>query len=513
MRDAAAPTYAGLVVAALRAAGERVVLIGEQDSWSGRAALAQIWRLGAVLRERTGEPAPAVAILSHNRPLAWLVQVATMALGGRVTWLHPRGSVADHLAVLDGSSPRVLLLDASFDTSVTGPLAQQGRSTGAVVTHLGGEGPGLDLQALAEALPDQAGQVLCKPDEVGLLAYTGGTTGGPKGVARTHGQWATMARMIAEHCELDEGCRFLAASPISHVGGTMVLPVLLKGGCVRMLTSPRVETIARVLGAWEANATLLVPTALQALVSVVEEQALRLPALRRVYYGGAPIGPDRLRRASEVLGPVLFQVYGQAEGFPICVLPPSALSPSLEHRWRSCGRPVGGTEVRIAAPDGTDVTPGAVGELLARGPQVMTGYWRREEASQQALREGWLHTGDLARLNEDGFVELVGRTRDMIITGGFNVYARDVETALEAHPAVEAAAVFGTPDAKWGEAVAACVVLRRGCEVSPAELVAWVRERKGDYQAPKRIGFAASLPLTPVGKVDKRALSARGGWL
>jgi fatty-acyl-CoA synthase len=138
----------------------------------------------------------------------------------------------------------------------------------------------------------------------------------------------------------------------------------------------------------------------------------------------------------------------------------------------------------------------------------MTGYWRLEEASRHALKDGWLHTGDLARLHEDGFVELVGRVRDMIITGGFNVYARDVESALEAHPAVEAAAVFGTPDARWGEAVTACVVLRTGCLATESQLREWVRQRKGDYQAPKSIDFVPVLPLTSVGKIDKRSLIA-----
>lgn len=502
-------TYAGLVVQALRGAADRVVLVGEDGTWSGQAACAWLWRLRGALRQCASEHKPAVAILSHNRPDAWLAQVATMAAGGCITWLHPRGSVADHLAVLNGSAPRLLLLDPSFSPAVTEPLAERFRATGGVVASLGASGLGPDVHALAGAQPECEKELQCLPDEVGLLAYTGGTTGGPKAVARTHGQWAAMARIIADHCELGEGSRFLAASPLSHVGGTMVLPVLLKGGCVRMLAAPSAESIREALDSWAATSTLLVPTALDALVSHVRDSGLRLPALRRVYYGGAPIAPARLRRASEVLGPVLFQVYGQAEGFPICVLPPSALDPSIEHRWRSCGRPVGSTEIRIATTDGAEAAPGTVGELLARGPQVMTGYWKREDASRQALQGGWLHTGDLARLHDDGFVELVGRTRDMIISGGFNVYARDVETTLEAHPAIEAAAVFGMADPKWGEAVTACVVLRPGCVATEAELMDWVRRQRGAYQAPKRIGFAAVLPLTSVGKVDKRALAAR----
>jgi fatty-acyl-CoA synthase len=501
-------TYAGLVVDTLRDAGDRPVLVGEDRSWSGQDALAQVWRLAAALRDCTGESQPTVSILSYNRPQSWLAQVATMASGGRFCWLHPRASVADHLAVLDDSAPKLLLIDASFAASVALPLAERFRAAGGLVACLGGAGPGPDLLVLADAQAKCSETLSCRPDDIGLLCYTGGTTGGPKAVARTHRQWATVARMIAADFEIGQGCRFLAASPLSHVGGTMVLPVLIGGGCVRMLSAPGAEAIAQALLDWQAHATLVVPTALDALVSIVRDRALSLPALRRVYFGGAASTPARLRTAHEVLGPVLFQVYGQAEGFPICVLPPSALDPSLESRWRCCGRPAGDTDIRIGTAEGGDGVPGEVGELLARGPQVMTGYWRLEEASRHALKDGWLHTGDLARLHEDGFVELVGRVRDMIITGGFNVYARDVESALEAHPAVEAAAVFGTPDARWGEAVTACVVLRTGCLATESQLREWVRQRKGDYQAPKSIDFVPVLPLTSVGKIDKRSLIA-----
>ena len=179
------------------------------------------------------------------------------------------------------------------------------------------------------------------------------------------------------------------------------------------------------------------------------------------------------------------------------------------HRLASCGRPIANSQVRLLDDAGNEVPLGEVGEICARGPLVMKGYWNKPDETAKALRNGWLYTGDLARADADGFLYIVDRSKDMIISGGFNVYPREVEDVLTQHPAVAAAAVIGVPDPKWGEAVKAVVVLRAGASVSPEELIALVREHKGAVQAPKSVDFADSLPLTGLGKPDKKALRVR----
>jgi fatty-acyl-CoA synthase len=211
------------------------------------------------------------------------------------------------------------------------------------------------------------------------------------------------------------------------------------------------------------------------------------------------------------LGPVFMQLYGQSEA-PNCVtvLHTYEHDPELHpERLASCGTPIGWSVVRLLDDDGNEVPVGEVGEICVRGPLVMPGYWNKPEETARALRHGWLYTGDLARRDADGFIYIVDRSKDMIITGGFNVYPREVEDVLTHHPAVAAAAVIGVPDAKWGEAVKAVVVLKPGARAQAEELIALVREHKGPVQAPKSVDFADVLPLTGLGKLDKKALRAK----
>jgi len=210
-------------------------------------------------------------------------------------------------------------------------------------------------------------------------------------------------------------------------------------------------------------------------------------------------------------GPVFMQLYAQSEApNTVTVLRQRDHDPErFAHRLASCGCPVAGNQVRLLDESGAEVAVGEVGEICVRGPLVMAGYWNKPEETAKAFRNGWLYTGDLARRDDDGFLYIVDRSKDMIISGGFNVYPREIEDVLTAHPAVAAAAVIGVPDEKWGEAVKAVVVLKSGAQAHAEELIALVRERKGVVYAPKSLDFADSLPVTGLGKPDKKALRAR----
>jgi fatty-acyl-CoA synthase len=232
--------------------------------------------------------------------------------------------------------------------------------------------------------------------------------------------------------------------------------------------------------------------------------------LHSLMYGAAPMTPARIREAIGVFGPVLVQGYGQTEA------PNTLLTLTREdhlsqddRRLASAGRPYPGITLAVLDDDDRPVTQGQVGEICVRGSLVMSGYWKQPEQTAQALRNGWLHTGDMAWQDEEGYFYIVDRKKDMIISGGFNVYPKEIENVLATHAAVASVAVIGVPDPKWGEAVKAVVVLRPGASTTEAELMALAREKKGPVAAPKSVDFVESLPVTALGKPDKKALRAR----
>ena len=234
-----------------------------------------------------------------------------------------------------------------------------------------------------------------------------------------------------------------------------------------------------------------------------------LSAIESIIYASAPMSPTRLKEALELFGQVMMQCYGQTECIHLTMLRKEDHRLDKPERLASCGRPPAGIRMALLDEDGQEVAQGEIGEVCVRGQPVMQGYWQRPDQTEETLRGGWLHTGDLAYCDEEGFVYLVDRAKDMIISGGFNVYPREVEDVLTAHPAVAMAAVIGVPDEKWGEKVLAVIVTRAGESVDAEALVALVKDKKGAVQAPKQVDFVDSLPQTALGKTDKKALRQR----
>ena len=268
-----------------------------------------------------------------------------------------------------------------------------------------------------------------------------------------------------------------------------------------------------VLTAIERNritTMMLVPSMIYALLDHPRFASTDLSSLRTVFYGASAISPARLREAIQKMGPIFVQFYGQTEAvMTVCVLRKEEHLVDDEARLASCGRPVPWVRVALLDDDGNQVPQGTPGELCVRGPLVMKGYWNKPQETVDAFEHGWLHTGDVARADKDGFLTIVDRKKDMIVTGGFNVFPREIEDVLSTHPSVAAAAVVGVPDEKWGEAVKAVVVARPGQTVDVQALVALVKDRKGSHYAPKSIDIVDSIPVSPLGKPDKKALRAR----
>jgi fatty-acyl-CoA synthase len=378
------------------------------------------------------------------------------------------------------------------------------------VASLGPAGIGFDLL-------DAASVVAAQPPDIGAvpaphpIVYTGGTTGRPKGIIISPAAQAFAAATMAEQWQWPDDVRLLLSTPLSHAAGTLLPPTFARGGSVVLLPSFSARAWLAAVEQYRVTAALIVPTQLYRILDEPSLADTDLTSLQTIFYGASPCSPTRLAEAIGVFGPIFFQFYGQSEApMTMTVLRKEEHDPSVPGRLSSCGRPVPGIEVRLLDDDGNPVARGTPGEICVRGPLVaLESYKNRPAETATALAGGWLHTGDVATEDPDGFLHIVDRRKDMIISGGFNIYPREIEDCLDLHPAVSSAAVIGAPDERWGEAVTAFVACRYDQpSVTEDALIEFVKERLGSLAAPKKIHFVDAIPLSPLGKPDKKALRA-----
>nr|WP_087575072.1 AMP-binding protein [Sphingomonas sp. CDS-1] len=355
------------------------------------------------------------------------------------------------------------------------------------------------------------------PDDVIALAPTGGTTGNPKGVMNTHRSFQTFVAQFmssfpysASHPPVN-----LAAAPMTHTAGTLSLPCSARGGTVVIITTPDAAVMLDMISRYKVTELFLPPTVIYRLLDIpgLKEKA-DFSSLKYFLYGAAPMSVEKLKLAIETFGPVMAEAYGQTEA-PAGI---SAMPPDEHFRDRklasdealsSVGRPNILTRVEIMDDDGRILPQGEAGEICVRGDIVMKGYYKDPQKTSETIIDGWLHTGDIGYLDQRGYLHITDRKKDMIISGGFNVYPSEVEQVLWGHAAVQDCAVIGVPDDQWGEAVKAVIELNPGQSVSAEELIALCKERLGSVKAPKTVDFIDSLPRSPVGKVLKKDLRAR----
>ena len=378
---------------------------------------------------------------------------------------------------------------------------------------LGADVPGWErFDALLEGQPATPPAHRGAPDDDLYQMYTSGTTGRPKGAVLTHRAVLAQLHQAALGFGGRPGERTLIVAPLYHAAASVTTFVAVQSGGALYIQEDFVPAeVVRALSEERIAVALLVPAMIQfCLVAVPDVAERRYDALRLVAYGASPIAEQTLARAIEVFGCDFLQAYGMTETTAAATyLMPADHRRALAGEPKlllSAGRPVLGTEIRIVDAEGRPVPPGAIGEIAIRGPQVMRGYWNLPEATAEALREGWMHTGDAGVLDEEGFLYVQDRTKDMIVSGGENVYPREVEDVLYRHPAVAEAAVIGVPDPKWGEAVKAVVVLKSGQTVDDAELIRFCDGQLAGYKRPRSVEFLDALPRNPSGKVLKREL-------
>jgi len=459
------------------------------------------------------------AVWAHNDVTAW---ACTLGLWrANMCWIPvgARNPAAENQFILAAFDCEILFFQKYFAPVVAGLHPQLPKvKTWICIDGDAPEVPGArSLQAWVANQPATRPQVPVDLDDVVILSATGGTTGSPKGVMNTHRSAQTFCAHFMIGCpyEVDENPVNLAAAPITHTAGLLSLPCTARGGTVVVLTKPDPAQLLGAIQKHRVTEFFLPPTVIYRLLDIPNlAQTVDFSSLKYFLYGAAPMSVEKLKRAIEVFGPVMMGGYGQTEApTSISFLTPGEhfVSGNLvpDERLSSVGRPNPLVRVEIMSDANEILPPGETGEICVRGDLVMKGYYKAPGKTAETIVDGWLHTGDIGHLDADGYLHITDRKKDMIISGGFNVYPSEVEQVIWSHPAVQDCAVIGVPDAQWGEAVKAVVELNAGQHVSAGALIALCKDRLGSVKAPKTVEFVDSLPRSPVGKVLKRDLRAR----
>ena len=342
-----------------------------------------------------------------------------------------------------------------------------------------------------------------------IQMYTSGTTGHPKGAQLSHANLLTLMPLATEQWgNWHDKDVNLVCMPLFHIGGSGWALVGLYRGIENVMTKDfDPAAILKMIPEFKISKALFVPAMMLFLLQVPQSRDTDFSSLELIVYGASPAPLDLLRNALKVFRCGLAQVYGLTETTGgITYLPPEDHGEHAIERMKSCGKPMDGVEIKIVDAFGKDVPRGAVGELICRTPQIMLGYWNLPEATMRAIKGDWFHTGDAGYMDEDGYVFIYDRVKDMIVSGGENIYPAEVESALFGHPAVADVAVIGVPDAQWGEAVKAIVVKKPGADIGVKELIDYARERIAGYKVPRSVDFVEALPRNPSGKILKREL-------
>jgi acyl-CoA synthetase (AMP-forming)/AMP-acid ligase II len=493
--------------------GGRTLTYGDVQRLSFRVARAL---------DRSGvRPGDKVAILSGNDPVAFACVFGIGRAGAVWCPVNPRNEAGENRDLLDFFDCTCLIFQGAFAPLVAKILPALPKLV--TLVCLDGSSPlafpqspvatVVEFSRWLDGLIDSPWQA--EPvDDIVMLVGTGGTTGRPKGVMLTGHNIETMSALTLMSYPFGPRPRYLALAPLTHAAGVLCFPIMTLGGEIVIMPKPDLGEFLALVEWHRITHTFLPPTLIYMLLDHPGLASAQLGSLQCLWYGAAPMSVSRLEEALERIGPVMGQLFGQSEA-PMMI---STMAPAdhflgdgsfARSRLSSAGRPTPLTQVAIMDDDGRLLGVGQRGEIVVRGPLVMAGYYKNAAASEDAARHGWHHTGDIGYLDEDNYLFIVDRAKDMIITGGFNVYSAEVEQVLLAHPAVQDCAVIGLPDEKWGERVTAVVQPRPGRTVTEENVRAFVKARLGSVKTPKQVEVWADLPRSKVGKVLKAEIKTQ----
>jgi acyl-CoA synthetase (AMP-forming)/AMP-acid ligase II len=419
--------------------------------------------------------------------------------------LNARLSAAEQKQMLEGAGVTLLLHGPDLAARAA-ELAQL--LPGLALLGLGGSDES-DLLQISNGQPDTPPDRTPEPDDVVLALYTSGTTGKLKAVLHTQASWCAIGENVMKNIDIGDGDVMLHAASLIHASGTFVLPYWMRGGAAAILPGFAPQAYLEAIARWKPTALNLVPTMIGMLLDHPGIAQVDMSSVKTMIYGASPMPRPVIDRALKLWGPRFVQYYGQTEA-PLFITrlgKEDHAGPDADRRLSACGRASIDCEIRLIGEDGRDAAPGESGEIVVRAPFGMKGYDQAPELNAETIMPGgWIRTRDVGRFDADGYLYLIDRTSDMIVTGGYNVYPREVEDALAAHPAVREVVVVGIPDDKWGEAVAAFVALRPGAMADDAGLIAFARDRLAGYKVPKSIHYVDDIPKSPVGKLLRRAV-------
>jgi acyl-CoA synthetase (AMP-forming)/AMP-acid ligase II len=492
---------------------ERPAVVFRDRTYSFREVNGRANRLANGLRALGLQTGDRVGVLVNNSVHSVDAVFGLLKGGFCIVALNSRHALPEHLGILTDAGCKAVIVASPYSDMIRAVAANA-----PALRHIIGIGwqpkTGLAYDAFLEGASDKEPALEIPADTISRLTYTSGTTGKPKGVVGTHRRHNARLANFFQTCEYALGSdqTMGQVGPLSHVAGNYLQPCFVRGAKTIIFERYDPTDLQAAIQEHGINHLLLVPTMIVRFVAALEPEKYDLSTLTRINYGTAPIPVDVLRRGIDILGPVFRQHYGMSEAnSPLTLLyPDEHLTDGPEDvvaRLASCGRPIMAHRIVVRSAEGTDLPAGEIGEICIKASGAAAfEYWQRPDLTAEAIRDGWLYTGDLGRFDDDGYLFIVGRTKDMIITGGFNVYAREVEDALFAHEGVLEAAVIGLPDPDLGERIAAMVVLKPGITLNETALQEHCRGQIAGYKVPRLWGFTDELPKTASAKVAKQAI-------
>jgi long-chain acyl-CoA synthetase len=490
---------------------DRTAIVFQDKRLTFRELNVRSNKLGNVLLSLGLKKGQKVAVLMNNG--LELVESLTgiPKAGLAIVPLNARQSGQEQAYILNDADADALIVGANLFPVIDPVLSTVPRLRQIVL--VGGEKGGLEYHDLVDRQPETLPEIEVDEEDIDRIHYTSGTTGKPKGVVGTFR--ITYDRLVNTLLNLDQPILpsdvNLNIGPLTHAAGLMMSTYSIRGAANVVLDKFDIDLVLQTIEKEKVTAVLFIPTMMNMILMHPKLHAYDLSSLKRIWYGTAPMAPEKLKEGIKIFGNIFRQNYGLTEApQPITYLGPEDHiidgTEKEQRRLASAGKPALGVSLKIVKEDDSGIKPGEVGEILIQTNQLMKEYWKNPEATAEAFRGGWFHTGDMATLDEDGFIYIMDRKNDMIISGGFNIYPREVEDAIMTHPQVAEAAVIGVPDDIWGESVKAFVVTKPGATLSEEDIIESCKKHLASYKKPKSVEFVPDLSKNAYGKVLRKVL-------